>query len=70
MYQKCLKLLFKFLYRFLVGTVELLMVDLANGHIEFIYPGLMFAKIGGGGIMGKAPYLCFVGLHEKNCRPM
>ena len=35
------------------------MVDLANGHIEFIYPGLMFAKIGGGGTMGKAPFFSF-----------
>ena len=64
-----MKLHFSFSYRFLVGTIEFLMVDLVSEHIGFICPGLIFAKIGGGGIMGKAQdILNNVHCAAKKCR--
>ena len=49
-----------FSYGFLVGTVEIFTVDLVNGNIKFICPGLILMKISGGGIMGKAHCLHMV----------
>ena len=39
----------RYIYKLLVGWVELLMIDLVNEDIKFICAGLIIRKIGGGG---------------------